>query len=145
MDHLKVIAIKFLAIFFTILAIFTIFNQVTIDEILLLSVLTTIISYVVGDLLFLRLFGNIIASFLDFGLAFFTIWGLSLFIVGTNIPAITLALLSAFFISCCEPFVHGYMVNKIPMKRMDHYSMNQLQTEFSEEADVHDLDEYKRD
>ncbi|MUK89775.1 DUF2512 family protein [Ornithinibacillus sp. L9] len=140
MEHIKIMGIKLLAIFFTVLAIFGIFHDVSFFDIVLISVLTTVISYVVGDLIFLRMFGNLWASFLDFGLAFVILWGIGIFIVGAEIPVATLSLLAAFFITCCEPFLHGYIVNRIPMKRQDNYSLNKLQTEFAEEADVHDLE-----
>jgi Protein of unknown function (DUF2512) len=140
MNHLKIVGIKFLAVFFTILAFFGVFHDMNLVEISVISILTTIVSYVIGDLLILRMAGNVKATIADFGLSFILVLIISYLLVGYDLPLITLSLLSSFFITCCEPFLHGFIVNKIPpIRRHDNRTLNQLQTEVAEEMDVYDI------
>jgi hypothetical protein len=114
-------------------------------DILLISLFTTVISYLIGDLIILRFAGNINATIADFGLAFVLLLAFSYLFIGYDIPLITLAILGSFFITCCEPFLHGYMVNKIPpANRKDFRALNQLQTEIAEEPDIHNLNNDRR-
>lgn len=141
MDHLKILGIKFIAIAFTVIAIFGVFNDIPIGTLLGISLLTTVISYLIGDLFLLRKFGNVIATIADFGLAFVSLWVLSAMFIGVGgYPIETISLLAAFFIACVEPFIHGYIVNRIPLEtRKDRRTLNQLQTEFAEESDAQDI------
>ncbi|WP_163971461.1 YndM family protein [Oceanobacillus halotolerans] len=145
MEHIKAIGIKFVIIAFTVYAIFGVFHQANLINLLWISVLTTIIAYAIGDLLILRMFGNVVASFADFGLTFVSLWVLGNMFIWGNIPIITLSLISAFLIACSEPFVHGFVVNKITGTRHDNRTLNQLQTEFAEETDPKsEIDQHRK-
>src|SRR5690625_4049603 len=138
MEHVKILGIKFIAISITVLSFFGIFNQTNLGDLILISVLTTIFSYLLGDMVILRKFGNAIASIADFGLSFVSYWVLaSLFIEGSG-PILVTSLIAAFFTACVEPFIHGYILNQFTdfRKREEHRPMNQLQTEFAEEMDI---------
>ncbi|MEN2768763.1 DUF2512 family protein [Ornithinibacillus xuwenensis] len=116
------------------------FHDMNLVEISVISILTTIVSYVIGDLLILRMAGNVKATIADFGLSFILVLIISYLLVGYDLPLITLSLLSSFFITCCEPFLHGFIVNEIPpIRRHDNRTLNQLQTEVAEEMDVYDI------
>lgn len=148
MGYAKVLGIKFVAISITVLSIYGIFNHVTLSTLMMISLLTTIISFLIGDLVILRKFGNLVASIADFFLAFGTLWVLSTLIVGGGmpmvggaVPILTTSLLSAFFIACVEPFVHEYMLNNFSEYHhiLDKREPLDVQTEFAEEPDVHDI------
>jgi len=146
MEHVKILGIKFIAISITVLSFFGIFNQTNLGDLILISVLTTIFSYLLGDMVILRKFGNAVASIADFGLSFVSYWVLaSLFIEGSG-PILGTSLIAAFFTACVEPFIHGYILNQFTdfRKKEEHPSMNQLQTEFAEEMDVEEYS-LKRD
>ncbi|MFC4556848.1 YndM family protein [Virgibacillus kekensis] len=136
MDHIKVLLMKFAAITITLFAIFGVFYEADFGELFLISLLVTGISYVLGDMFILRKYGNVTATISDFPLAFLSIWILGGMFFGNELPIITLSLLSAFFITCCEPFVHGYVANHFSVERHDLRGQNQLQTEFGEEMDA---------
>ncbi|MEC5425960.1 YndM family protein [Virgibacillus sp. C22-A2] len=136
MGHLKVLGIKFLVISFTIFAILGIFTFFTSTDLLLISFLVTGLAYLIGDLFILRKFGNMTATIADFPLAFLSLWIAGGLFGGGDYPVITTSLLAAFFITACEPFIHGYIVNQFSAySRKDHRKVNQLQTEFAEETD----------
>ncbi|WP_106495858.1 YndM family protein [Lentibacillus sp. Marseille-P4043] len=135
MDHLKALGIKFIVIAITVFSIFGIFYNATLVNMFWISLLVTGISYLIGDMFILRKFGNVAATIADFPLTFLSLWALgSLFIEG-SLPMITLSLLGAFFITICEPFIHAYIDENFSFERHDLRTMNQIQTEFSEEID----------
>lgn len=137
MHHVKALGLKFLIIAFTIYTIFGIFSDAGWVRLFWISLAVTGVSYLIGDMLVLRKFGNIPATILDFGLAFFSLFILGGLFLGPNVPLITTSILTAFFITCCEPFIHGYVVNHFStetFERKDWRSMNQMQTEFAEET-----------
>src|SRR5699024_8970124 len=148
MGYAKVLGIKFVAISITVLSIYGIFNHVTLSTLMLVSLLTTIISFLIGDLVILRKFGNLTASIVDFFLAFGTLWVLGTLLigggmpmVGGTVPILTTSFLSAFFIACVEPFVHEYMLNHLSAYEdiLDNREPLDIQTEIAEEPDVHDI------
>lgn len=141
MDYLKVLGIKFVAISITVLSIYGIFQFATLTNLIVISLLTTVVSFLIGDLLILRKTGNLVASIADFVLAFATLWVLSTMFVSAGVPIAATSLLSAFFIACVEPFVHEYMLYNIPAYRhvLKKREPVDVQTEFAEEPDVHDI------
>lgn len=148
MDHLKVLGMKFLAVAFAVYVIFGLFSNASWMNLLWISLLVTGISYLIGDMLILRKFGNITATIADFGLAFFSLLILGSLFLGADVPIITTSLLAAFFITCGEPFVHGYIVNRFSpdsYEREDLRGLNQLQTEFAEETNEHTIRDEKED
>lgn len=148
MHHIKALALKFLVIAFTIYTIYGIFAQTGWLRLFWISLAVTAISYLIGDLLILRQFGNITATISDFGLVFFSLFILGGLFLGANVPFITTSILAAFFITCCEPFIHGYLVNHFSTEsyeRKDQRSMNQLQTEFAEETNEHTIKSKKEE
>jgi len=138
MLHLKTLGIKFIVTSIVVLSFFSIFNYAVFDNMILISSLTTIITYLIGDMLILRRFGNVAASIADFGLAFLLYWSMSSFFFGAS-PAITLtSLAAAFFTTVAEPFIHEYIRGQkySTDRELDFETVNQLQTEFGEEGDI---------
>ncbi|WP_156288587.1 YndM family protein [Oceanobacillus salinisoli] len=141
MRHVKALGIKFLITAVILYSLLTIFETATLMEILFISLLVTGTAYVIGDLIILPRYGNLIATIADFGLAFAAIWILSaIFIYGAT-PIATVSAFCAFFIAISEALFHIYMNEKVLKKEEDRrdtytFSDRRLQTEFSEEEDV---------
>ncbi|MDY0410299.1 DUF2512 family protein [Paracerasibacillus soli] len=128
MDHLKILGIKFAAIFITVLSLFGIFNHASLMSLFWMGVITTVVSYLIGDMIILRRFGNIAATIADFGLVFLTLWFLSATFIGTAHHILPISFLSAFFITCVEMFVHGYIRNHLSeTERNDRGTFSQFQ------------------
>ncbi|WP_099159169.1 YndM family protein [Virgibacillus ndiopensis] len=139
MDHLKTFGIKFIVTAIAVFSIFGILFNTTLINLFWISLLVTGISYLVGDLFILKRFNNITAIIADFGLAFLSLWLLgSIFLTQTGLPIITLSAMAAFFITLCEPFIHAYIREHFSDNTNKHTPVRrELQTEFSEELDVH--------
>lgn len=141
MEHMKILGIKFAVIFVIVLSMFGIFDHMPIVNLFWISLLTTAVSYVIGDLFLFKWFGNVVALVLDFGLAFVMFWFLGNFFIGTGYPVIPMAFFAAFFFFCSELFVHGYMLHLFsetdkPVETRDFRTLKELQVEFADEADI---------
>src|SRR5699024_11540620 len=108
MKHLKILGIKFVVIAVTVLSIFGVFNDIGLGNLLWISLFTTIITYLIGDLFVFRQLGNVIATLADFGLVFGVLWVLGSLFIGTGFPILTRALTAAFFIAAVGPFYHPF-------------------------------------
>ncbi|MFD1037783.1 YndM family protein [Virgibacillus byunsanensis] len=145
MDHVKVLVLKFIVISFTVFAIFGIFHNANLYNLFWISLLTTGVAYLVGDMFILRKFGNVTATVSDFALSFVSLWVLGIVFIEGNIPIVTLSIISAFLITCSEPFIHGYIANRFKETPEDRHSINDLQTEFAEDNDTQTLSKKKLD
>lgn len=140
MKHAKVLGIKFIVISIAVLSLFGIFDHAPFGNMLLMSIILTAVSYVVGDLFVLRRFGNLAASIADFALIFATLWLLSAALIGTNYQILLPSFFSAYFISFSEPFIHAYLLNDEEIKLHEPTKTARLQTEFADEMDAQDFD-----
>ncbi|WP_373895287.1 YndM family protein [Virgibacillus natechei] len=149
MRHITALAIKFLITATVVYSLLSIFNVASILEMFLVSLFITGGAYIIGDLILLPRFGNTVATIADFGLAAVGIWLLSLVFVGAEFPVFTISLIAAFFIAVCEAVFHIYMQEKVLTSTTTEHdsfnsSPNRMQVEFSEEEDVHDLEQKNR-
>ncbi len=136
MDHVKAIGIKWTFTIVILLSLLTIFEAATFQQILLISLIVTGVTYVVGDLIVLPSFGNIVTTIIDFGLAFLSVWMLSALFIEQTATIVLIAAGAAYFFSMCEALFHAYMKEKVlPKKRgiVIPFPNMRLQTEFSEE------------
>src|SRR5699024_6562304 len=117
-------------------SIFGIFYNVSIGSLFGISLFVTGATYLIGDLLLLPRVGNVIASVADFGLVFALIWVLSSLFIEVTMPIVIASLAAAFFVACCEPLFHAYMIECVLTTNKDPLSLSQLQTEFAEETDA---------
>ena len=138
MRHLKIISIKFIIITITVLSLFGIFDHAYFGNLVLIGLVTTLISYGLGDMFILRRFGNLIASISDFILTFFVYWILASIFIGQSQAIIVTSLAAAFFTTCVEPFIHVYILEQFSNFKggKDHEAFGQLQTEFAEDMDI---------
>lgn len=140
MIHLKALGIKAIAIGITVFSLFGIFYDASLTNLFWVSLLTTGLSFLIGDVFILRRFGNLTASIVDFPLAFVTLWILCGMFIEASFPIISVSLIAAFFITCCEPFIHTYLNENLEAERFEERKRGsgtaRLQTEFSEELDT---------
>lgn len=137
MSHLKALGIKFIIITVIVMSLFSIFNFAVFDNLILISLITTVVTYLLGDMLLLRHLGNVIATISDFALSFFLYWMLgSLFFGMTGTIALT-SLAAAFFTTVTEPFIHEYIQNQVFSEEKEKpKTFRQMQTEFADEMEL---------
>lgn len=138
MMHVWALLIKFAAIGTTLFSFLSIFNTASLTTILVISVLTTVVSYFAGDLYILPKFGNFIASVGDFGLSFLIIWIISAFTIESSASLLAVSFFSALTIAGVEALFHLYVNNHILSNSAESYlpgvyREDKMLTEFSEE------------
>ena len=134
MKHMKNLAIKFISILAVLFIILGIFYDMSFGNVLSISVVLTLASYLIGDLLILRRTNNTMATISDFALAFLVIW-----LMGENLTygdsLIMPALIAAAGIALFETFFHKYVARQIKRQMNNQNSSRNLryQTEASSE------------
>ena len=134
MKHMKNLAIKFISILAVLFIILGIFYDMSFGNVLSISVVLTLASYLIGDLLILRRTNNTMATVSDFALAFLVIW-----LMGENLTygdsLIMPALIAAAGIALFETFFHKYIARQINEANEQQNSSRNLryQTEASSE------------
>ena len=112
MKHMKNLAIKFISILAVLFIILGIFYDMSFGNVLWISVVLTLASYLIGDLLILRKTNNTMATISDFAIAFLVIW-----LMGENLTygdsLIMPALIAAAGIALVETFFHKYVARQI--------------------------------
>ena len=134
MKHMKNLAIKFISILAVLFIILGIFYDMSFGNVLSISVVLTLASYLIGDLLILRKTNNTMATISDFAIAFLVIW-----LMGENLTygdsLIMPALIAAAGIALFETFFHKYVARQIQEADEQQNSSRNLryQTEASSE------------
>jgi hypothetical protein len=134
MKHLKNLAIKFISILAVLFVILGIFYDMSFGNVLSISVVLTLASYLIGDLLILRRTNNTMAIISDFALAFLVIW-----LMGESLTygdsLVMPALIAAAGIALFETFFHKYIARQIHGANEPQNSSRNLryQTEASSE------------
>ena len=116
MKHIWAMLIKFIMISVILEIVLGLLTALTFGEILWISVVVTIITYLIGDLLILSISNNTIATLADAGLALITI---NMFNYWSNYGTIsfTNALISAVCIGIGEWFYNKYVAKSVFPKR----------------------------
>jgi hypothetical protein len=134
MKHMKNLAIKFISILAVLFIILGIFYDMSFGNVLWISVVLTLVSYLIGDLLIFRRTNNTMATISDFAIAFLVIW-----LMGENLTygdsLIMPALIAAAGIALFETFFHKYVARQIQDGDKQQNSSRNLryQTEASSE------------
>lgn len=143
MKHVKALAIKFVIVAVVLLSTLTLF-EVPVNLILLLTFVSILPAYFLGDLVIYPRFGNLIASIGDFAYYTFVVWAFMAATVGTTGTTIaTNALFTAIFVTFVETLFHAFYMDRVIADEEDTREERPLfvprfQTEFSEEMDVKD-------
>lgn len=141
MKNLRSLIIKFIMILAIFSIVFGSFYGVSIGDILSISLILTMGSYLIGDLYILPMFGNIAATLADFGIVYFGSWLIGAAIIEKPISVGSASFFSALLIAIGEAFFHRYVVRnvlydtEIKRSRNTNYQTTALyQTEISEES-----------
>lgn len=145
--QMKAISIKFVISTVVLLGILPIFRNASLPEIIITSLLLTILSYIIGDLFILRKFNNLVAAVADLVLIGATLWFLNMFFIGASTEVLFATIAAATFITLGESLFHMFLKERIfprtqndsARDRTTSYSTGRLQTEFAEENDIHDV------
>jgi uncharacterized BrkB/YihY/UPF0761 family membrane protein len=146
MQHIKALVLKTIATLALTFVILGLFFNYSFVNVLTLTILIGIISYVLGDLLLLPRTNNLTATISDFAIAMLLTWFyLSNITVNENNVFIA-SVLTAIGLALFENFFHKYMVTNVLRDKEPNQKVNNLryQTEASEEL-TPDKNEHKRD
>lgn len=148
--YMKSLLMKFVMITLVLWVVLGIFYDVSIPDILVTSVVLTVLGYV-GDVFILPKIGNVWASISDFVLAYAVIYLLGSTIYEQPIALGSAAFISALLLMMGELYLHRYMNTTIfeprkskPGEKIGYYNRTNLQTEFAEEVDIDSLAEERR-
>src|SRR5690625_3530993 len=116
------------------------FYGIGFGHILLLNILITGVSFILGDLYVLPKFENWGATIADFFLVLATVWLYGTYVIPQLFPVLSVAALSALLIGVGEYFIHKYVDRLLlhqEVRTVDrrNISTSELQTEFGEEID----------
>lgn len=138
--NVKAIGIKLIINLIVVLSIFGIFYDASLVRLLLISLITTAVAYVVGDLYLLKRYGNVKASIADFFLAFITLAVLGYLFIETDMPIVLASLFAAFLLTLTEPLLHVYMTERDTAVKDNRPTpirqIGKFQTEMAEEANI---------
>ncbi|WP_394232174.1 YndM family protein [Niallia oryzisoli] len=137
MKHLWALLIKFAAVGTVVLSIYGIFNA-DLFTLVMMSLVTTLVAYFIGDLFVLRRMGNFAATLGDFVLSFGLLWVMSYLFIDANMNRLTSTFIAAFAIAVIEAVFHLYVKKHIFSNTADSYipgvtRKDRFATEFSEE------------
>jgi hypothetical protein len=108
MKHLISLVIKYLMVAVVLGVVLTMLTTADLGDVLYLSVIVTLISYIVGDLVILPLTNNFVATIADAGISILTILLFNNAVLGENIYFGT-ALIASLVLAVGEWFFHKYV------------------------------------
>lgn len=112
MKHLTALVVKFVLTAVVTEIILGMYSDLSIREILLVSLAITAITYLISDLLILYVFNNTVAAVADAGLCWMIIYLGNYMWPGRDIPLLS-ALAAAAVIGIGEVFLHMYVETNI--------------------------------
>lgn len=117
MNHLKAIAIKTVVILLIVWVVMSLLADVATRDSIIAGLITTAALYLMGDMLVLRKFGNIVATIVDAGTAFLILW---LYLSSMDYNDVLLwSFISAALIGVFEYMFHQWLLREhiIPDER----------------------------
>ncbi|HHW36615.1 MAG TPA: YndM family protein [Bacillales bacterium] len=109
-----VLLIKFITSLVAYAVAFDLFFDATWVDIISFSLLTTIVSYSLGDRILLPRIGNINAIIADFLLSYSIVWVFGSVLLNSLLQIAWGSIISAIIISASEYFVHRRILNAMP-------------------------------
>ena len=127
MNHIKALVMKFLMIAVVLLIILTLIFDVPFMDTIWISLVLTLVAYVMGDLMIFRKAGdrseqtkrNAIATVSDIVVAFLVIWLMGDALVDGSDNIVTAAIISALVIGGGEWFFHKYLDRNVFPEKHD--------------------------
>lgn len=141
MKYVSAIIMKFLMTFIVLFVFLSLFNDVSLFHVFMMSLIITGIGFILGDLIILPAFENWGATLADFFLIVITIRVYSsILLVEPFVPLSTIGL-AALIISAGEVYFHIYMDRKFlnvveSVDSTERVNMSELQTEFGDEFET---------
>lgn len=136
MAHAKALGIKWLFTTVILLSFLAIFESISFGQILLISFVLTVITYIAGDILLLPMYGMFVAAIGDFGISFVAVWMLAAAVIGQSTALVLATAAVAYFFVLCEGLFHVYMKEYVLPKKQAviiPFPTMRYQTETSEE------------
>jgi uncharacterized protein (DUF2062 family) len=118
--HISALIIKFIMTAVILEIVLNIMTDLTFGQILWLSLITTVLSYAIGDLIMLPLSNNTVASITDALIAFVVLYMANIWLDYTRVGIVD-AIISALVLGVGEYFFHKYvhrMIFSRDMRRM---------------------------
>ncbi|MFA9559754.1 YndM family protein [Evansella sp. AB-rgal1] len=146
MRHVKALAMKYGIVLIVTLSVLSLFG-VPLSWILFVTFLIILPAYVLGDLYIYPRYGSVIAAAADFGLYTVALWIILFLFVDRTATSIQNAIFASIFITFVESLYHEFIIAKMLNIKKEEYMRNPyvFLTEFSEEHDVSDLKEDKKE
>lgn len=137
MKHLWSLLIKFTAIGTILFSIYGIFDP-AMSVLFIMTVITTIVTYFLGDMVILPKLGNWAAIIGDLVISFLLVWGMSFLFLDTTFNRVTAAAISAASITAVEVLFHLYVKRHVFTNTAESYipavsREDSYAAEFSEE------------
>lgn len=137
MKNFRALLIKFIMTAAVLLITLGLLYGVGFGDILTISLVLTIASYFLGDMLVLPQFGNTAATVADFALAWVGTWLVGAMIIEAPIRLGIASFITALALTVCEAFFHNYLTQSVMNKNDDkdrEYNMKPAyQNEIAEE------------
>lgn len=133
MPHGRALALKFIGSLVLLYIILGMMFGMSLINVLLITALLCIISYILGDMLILPRTGNTIAAAADFGLAFVLIWFLSSILTGGK-NLLAMSLIAAISAALFEYFFHKYLAKIMIEASEENKSVQQVNLRYSTET-----------
>lgn len=111
MEHVRALIVKFVMVMIILAFVLGLFYRVDFGEYFTISLIVTVVSYMLSDLFILPRFGNTAATISDFVLAYILIWAVGSGIINENISLGWASFWSALILAIAEIFFHRY-INK---------------------------------
>lgn len=146
MEHIKAIAIKTVASFVLNFVILGLVFNYSFVNVLTLTLILGIVSYILGDLLLLPRTNNLTATISDLAIAMLLTWFYLANITYNENNVFMASIFIAIGVALFEWFFHKYMIKNVLRDKEPYLKVNNLrfQTEASEEISP-DQSIYKKD
>ncbi|MBO8128094.1 MAG: DUF2512 family protein [Peptococcaceae bacterium] len=112
MEHTRVLAIKLIMVALLLFLAFNFFGGASLLNTFVTAIITTGLTYLIGDLWILPDFGNKVATLIDFVVAGLSIWAVQLILTGFGVP-LSAVLLASASIAVGEWFFHLYVLKYV--------------------------------
>jgi Zn-dependent protease with chaperone function len=145
-QHIKALAIKLIALFVLIYVILGLFFNYSIGNVLTLTLLIGIVSYILGDLLLLPRTNNLTATISDFATAMILTWFYLATITYNENNLFLVSVILSIGVAIINWFFHKYMITNVIREKEPYLQTNNFryQTEASEEISP-DKSKWKKD
>ncbi|MGM0878362.1 MAG: YndM family protein [Bacillota bacterium] len=149
MRHTTVLLIKFVTCVIAFGIGLDLFFDATIVDILSFSLLITVVSYVVGELIILPQLGKRAAAVADFLLTYLSVWIFGSILLENYLQIAWGSIISAFIVTVAEVFIHLFLEDRLTAsqtlksRKPVFNPIPAYGTEFAKEEDFRDLTQAK--